>query len=440
MAFTTWSATDKTNMTLSGSNLIATIASNATAGVRAADAQITGLFYFEYTCTTFSNANSFVGLALGTTVLGSLTGSVGVQQGGSISVNGAGSGSTLGARANGDVIGVAINTTTNQIWLRVGAAGNWNGSATANPATGVGGISLAAITAGGFPLYPYFIGLTSGQAVTANFGATAFTGTVPAGFTSGFTSGAAPPSAMVGTQLGSEVWATGLPAMQVTQIGAEVFVAPNPDYQLTQLGLEVWAAGNPTYNLTQIGLEVWASVAPLRNADPLRSNVLAGSHGGRAVDITQAYITTHAVAQASDLTEGSLVQTLSGVGAASGSGVASGVGTAILASVASASGTGAASADTGAIGSGTGSSDGIGDAAAIGSATAESVGEADGVGAADGVAVAINSAVAASAGSGAASGVGRSTAAAVAVASGSGQSSADAQTLVSGSGFFHPVF
>ena len=56
---------------------------------------------------------------------------------------------------------------------------------TANPATGTGGYNIAALS---LPLYPYtgWSSNAAGQVITANFGATTFSGLVPSGFTSGW--------------------------------------------------------------------------------------------------------------------------------------------------------------------------------------------------------------------------------------------------------------
>jgi len=81
------------------------------------------------------------------------------------------------------VIGIAVDFSGQLIWFRVAPAGSWNGSGTANPATGVDGISISVIAGSRFPTMTG----QGGDAITANFGASAFTGVVPSGFTSGFT-------------------------------------------------------------------------------------------------------------------------------------------------------------------------------------------------------------------------------------------------------------
>jgi hypothetical protein len=65
------------------------------------------------------------------------------------------------------------------LWTRIDG-GFWNGDASANPATGVGGMTLAGTA--GQVLYPT-VGGPGTVGLTLNFGATAFAQAVPAGFT-----------------------------------------------------------------------------------------------------------------------------------------------------------------------------------------------------------------------------------------------------------------
>lgn len=187
MANTTWSATDKLAVTLSGTNNL-TATTTAVGGVRTADAvSVSGRFYFEYTCTSWNSAN-VLGVANASAALGSVAGNVInaaiVNFAGQIAVNNTTVQGTLGARANGNIIGTALDLTSSLIWFRVAPAGNWNGSGTANPATGAGGFSTTPIGPKLFGLFAATGG--SGQNITANFGDSAFSGTVPAGFTAGF--------------------------------------------------------------------------------------------------------------------------------------------------------------------------------------------------------------------------------------------------------------
>jgi hypothetical protein len=90
----------------------------------------------------------------------------------------------------GHVIGVAYNATTQMVWFRdlSSGPGYWNGNATANPATSVGGISTAGLSR--TLLYPMVVDTADSANVelaAANFSNTpAFVGAVPAGFTAGW--------------------------------------------------------------------------------------------------------------------------------------------------------------------------------------------------------------------------------------------------------------
>ena len=192
MANTTWNLSDKSaNVTLSGGNLTATQASGSTCGVRAAHQQSAGKYYWECTCTTFGGIGGDVGFATlsasFSTTLAGVTApvpSVAVAKTGPIWSNAVNSGSTLGTINNGNVVCVAVDLSGQRIWFRLGAAGNWNGSGTANPATGTGGV---AITLGnGVAAYPQINFNAVNDTFTANFGDAAFTGSVPSGFTAGF--------------------------------------------------------------------------------------------------------------------------------------------------------------------------------------------------------------------------------------------------------------
>lgn len=188
MANTTWNPSDKTaGVTLSGGNLIATT-SAASDGVRGAHNQTSGKYYWEYTYTTIATNSFDVGLALSAYNFTSGT-SVGaafvVRISGTVQINGTSYPSLLGTIASGARIGVAADFTARLIWFRVTPAGSWNGSGTADPATGAGGLNFSSLNGA---LYPLFIG-GSTDACTANFGDTAFGGTVPSGFTSGFPAG-----------------------------------------------------------------------------------------------------------------------------------------------------------------------------------------------------------------------------------------------------------
>jgi hypothetical protein len=197
MAGTTWSVDDKsTNVTVSGGSLTAT-GGGSHAWVRTVDKTKTGKAYWEFQATVWASANTGHGLApayLASPDGTSADGFFAVFRSGNIWLNGNFTSSTLGARANGDIIGVAIDRDAMLGWFRVAPSGDWNGSATANPATGAEGINLAAILSGGLLSCPVATFGASSEAVTANFGDSAFTGAVPSGYTAGFLVGPPPVS------------------------------------------------------------------------------------------------------------------------------------------------------------------------------------------------------------------------------------------------------
>jgi hypothetical protein len=252
MANTIWNSADKSaGITLTGSNLIATNNNNAPSGVRSTDRQLSGKFYWEYTCNTFASAGNGVGVLsavanIATAVSTIQTGSCGVRQTGVIYVDGVTTGITLTTITAGAVVCVAVDCTSRLIWFRLGAAGNWNANAGYSPASGVGGISILNL-GNGIPIYPWVnLGSTNDQ-ITANFGDTAFTGAVPGGFTSGFTAGASVPTNALASQALAEHWLTTSPDARITSVVAEHWASVTSD------NLQAIA--------TQVVLEHWASVA-----------------------------------------------------------------------------------------------------------------------------------------------------------------------------------
>jgi len=183
-AVTTFNPADQSGITLTNANLTAT-APSAIGGVRGTSSHTSGKHYWEYKIAGIASNGMAEGIALASASLsaGTTTGAAVVTRTGFVFINGSGFGGMLGTRAVNDVIGVAVDFTGAKIWFRVAPSGNWNGSGTDDPATGTGGLSISALSGA---LYPVFLNGQAGDAVTANFGATAFTGSVPSGFTSGF--------------------------------------------------------------------------------------------------------------------------------------------------------------------------------------------------------------------------------------------------------------
>lgn len=247
MADTTFlPSTASANVALSNGNLTATASSTAIGGVQSQDSQNAGQFYVEFTYTTIAGgstgagfctpAATYTGLSSGNGLLGLV-----VYKSGTVRLNGA-TAVTIGALSNGALVCAAIDLTNMRAWFRLGATGNWNNSASATPATPSTGIDISGVFSTASPAWPFavFDGGASDQ-ITANFGASAFVGAVPTGFTAGWPTQTIP-TALVATQAGAEVWGQNTsPPLRVTQLGAEAWGSnTSPPLRVTQLGAEVW--------------------------------------------------------------------------------------------------------------------------------------------------------------------------------------------------------
>lgn len=192
---TTWDPTNKGfYAVLSNGNLTdtcdATCAANATSytGVRSITNHSAGKYYFELTINTASSGGDVcVGFINGSGTLDNNWAGTGTNGtcsfGNSTSgwyISGASTGTSV-AFAQGDTIGLALDATGKLGWIRnvTAAPSTWNAGGTADPAAGLGGISLAAITG------PYYatsgLYLHNGNQVTANFGPS-YAATAPTGF------------------------------------------------------------------------------------------------------------------------------------------------------------------------------------------------------------------------------------------------------------------
>ena len=183
---TTWNPADQANTTLSGGNLTATATSQG--GVRSVLSVTSGKYYWETTANASTSVYSEAGIANAAAALPfcatSLSNTLVVSPNGGIFRNGTGVGN-VPSFGTGAVICHALDMTAGLYWVRVGASGSWNAmSGTANnPATGTGGIALAPLTG---PMFALMATNNAGDGYTANFGASAFSGAVPSGFTAGF--------------------------------------------------------------------------------------------------------------------------------------------------------------------------------------------------------------------------------------------------------------
>lgn len=183
-AGTTFNPATVLNASLSNGNLTATHVGTATnSGARGLTALGSGKYYFEIRVDVPNSADA-VGLITPAAGYGAFTCYTAIQNG-NINCFGVSSG-TLGAGfVATNLAGIAVDFTAGLLWFRgilsSGGSGNWNGNASANPATAVGGI---AFTPGTAMMPGVYFGLGSGgEKYTANFGATAYTSsTPPSGF------------------------------------------------------------------------------------------------------------------------------------------------------------------------------------------------------------------------------------------------------------------
>jgi hypothetical protein len=165
-ATTTWSTTDKApGITLSGGNLIATMASGTDPLVRANVARSAGYRFVEYTVNTVSASGDGIWLGLASSSA-PLTGSrLGIDQttGAAVSsggyITGPGASNPLpNPIVAGDIISMAVWLDGSQVYFWQN--GNWLGQVLALPSPS---------------LYPAVSLGTVGDQVTANFGGSAFT-------------------------------------------------------------------------------------------------------------------------------------------------------------------------------------------------------------------------------------------------------------------------
>jgi hypothetical protein len=203
----TWDPATVSAVTLSGANLVATntgtTSTNQGAHVPFANGQTAGKFYFECRLTTFTGGAG-VGVGVGTTSATYAGMSVQATQGvmcfvvghtgtGTIFTSAGGNtGLSLGrAGTTGDVFGVAVDMGNLKVWFRFSPVGLWNNNASHDPTNSVTGGGFPILTGTNVPFVTYGSGLAGQAGVannvwTANFGDTAFSGAVPAGYTAGW--------------------------------------------------------------------------------------------------------------------------------------------------------------------------------------------------------------------------------------------------------------
>ena len=185
----TFNGTPGNGVVVSNGGLTATHTSlSNNAGVNVVPFKSTGKHYFEIVATLSTNNSNYLGIMLSTATFFSTNINFGtcINLGSSaigIYSNGLDTGKVLGPFLNGNRFGFAIDLTARLAWIRKNG-GNWNNDAGANPATGVGGVTIGP---GNFAPAVRMTGTANASDnVTANFGASAFVDAVPSGFTAGW--------------------------------------------------------------------------------------------------------------------------------------------------------------------------------------------------------------------------------------------------------------
>jgi hypothetical protein len=203
----TWDPASVASVTLSGGNLVATntgtTSNNQGAHGPTTSGKTSGKYYFEVTLTTYTGGAG-VGVGIGTTTAtysnmstfatgGDMCFAVGHTGTGTIFIDASGNtGLSLGALTNGDTVCIAADLTNRRVWFRKGASGIWNNTAGNDPTDGTGGHGGVTVPSGTIVPFVTFGSSFSGAAgvagnvFTANFGASAFVGTPPSGYTAGW--------------------------------------------------------------------------------------------------------------------------------------------------------------------------------------------------------------------------------------------------------------
>jgi len=181
VTFATWDpATANAGITLSGGNLVAHNAAGTFISARSTIGKTSGKYYWEITITADATSSSMVGLADAgfdnTTYPGNYAKSIGLQFGGARYVNGwtSQAGGTPAFHV-GDVVMFAVDFTNGFMWWGV------NGSWLTNDPTGTEAFSIN----GGGGQTVYAVTSPNTATHTANFGQSAFSFSVPAGFNAG---------------------------------------------------------------------------------------------------------------------------------------------------------------------------------------------------------------------------------------------------------------
>lgn len=268
-----WNTNDHTNdIVLSGSDLIATGGASADNNdfVRSTDFHASGKYFVEITVNNITNYNA-VGIVSGDFV--TFTGSGGsywLKNGVVLDAYLGYMGAGAAAFSAGNVLDIAIDATAGLIWYRNGG-GNWNNSGTANPATGVGGITVTV----GPNLYVVAI-LGASSSDTINTGTSAFTYPVPSGFTNWYVDPSASVS-VTGQSVTASVGTVTVNTGVSINVTSPALVVVNYGNETVNLGYSVFATGN------QAAVSVGNETVNLGYSVFVTTNLITASVGGVSV-------------------------------------------------------------------------------------------------------------------------------------------------------------
>jgi hypothetical protein len=151
MTNTVWNTGDSTaHIATSDTDHTATSGSGSgNEGIRATVSHATGKWFIEFTNVSYLYGG-WLGFAAASDTLGG-TGQFGIDSGGNSHFTSGSSSGDPGSNPTGHVVDFAIDLDNSLMWSRYDG-GNWNGSGTADPATGAGGHSISGFTG---PVFPY---------------------------------------------------------------------------------------------------------------------------------------------------------------------------------------------------------------------------------------------------------------------------------------------
>ncbi len=175
------------NITLSGGSLVATVSTGGSfVNTVSTNRQTTGKYYFEIVATLVNGNDWGFGLSnssmSNTDFLGHTADAFGIFKNGDYWINNVQHSASFISWGTGDRINVAVDIGASLIWLSHNNSGIWNNNVVNDPATGVGGFSIAGLNANSYG--PGFDASTLNSAVTAHFSSASWISAAPSGFIS----------------------------------------------------------------------------------------------------------------------------------------------------------------------------------------------------------------------------------------------------------------